>query len=365
MPRIAHVISTPSGVGGAESVLALLISRGHREGWEQIVLNPFADEENVALRDRLNGTDYKVHRGSRLRDLWQIRRWLRRELAAFGPDLVHAHLFHAMAAVASLRVRGSATVVTHHHGDFLRSHGRRIEEVIDRVAGRRFDSVVAVSEYVRRFLVQRYRYPPGKVVAIRNGWTGVPLPRQAQEDLPCIVSVGNLRVEKGHGVLLRAFARVAPKHPATLVLVGDGPLRASLESETVLLGIEDRVRFVGTVANVWPILSKADLFVLPSLSENLGIAVLEAMAAGVPVIASDVGGVGEVVTDGKTGLLVPANDEAALADRLDQLLTAGDLRREMGKAGQAAAEGMKMETTIDSYVIHYETLLARRERAQF
>ena len=355
--RIAHVISTPRGIGGAEKVLAALVARGSSEGWEQVVLNPFSSDEVPDLGGVLTGVDYRRRVGSTLTDILRLRRWLKGEITAFGPDLVHVHLFHALVAVASVRLRGMPKVVTHHHGDFFHVHRRRSDEFLDRAMGRRYDSIVAVSDAVRRFLLSHYGYRSEKVVTIRNGWSGEPLPRKDGRDVSTVVCVGNLRVEKGHGVLLRAFARTLADRPARLVLVGDGPLRHQLAAEVSSLGIDAHVSFLGSRDDVWAVLSEADIFAFPSLSEPLGIAVMEAMAAGLPVIASDVGGLPEVVQHGVSGLLVQPGDERSLSDGLGRLLDDPAARAEMGEAGRMAAQDMKMATTIDRYVEHYRRLV--------
>src|SRR5437879_3786361 len=111
-PRIAHVISTPAGVGGAESVLADLVEGGTQRGWQQLVLNPFSRESEVAeLATLYPGADIRVKPCARWWEIPQTRRWLQRELSAFAPDIVHAHLFHALVLVATIRRPGVARLV--------------------------------------------------------------------------------------------------------------------------------------------------------------------------------------------------------------------------------------------------------------
>lgn len=355
--RVAHVISTPRGVGGAERVLAALAARGRSEGWSQLVLNPFSQGPHPVIGTLLGTVEYRHRNGSRLRDLPGLRRWLKAELERFRPDLVHVHLFHALVLTSTIPARGGVRVVTHHHGDIFHVHGRRRDEFLDRHLGRRYSSIIAVSDAVRTFLVSGYRYPDEKVVTIRNGWVGTPLPWVGGGDRPNVVCIANFRIEKGHAVLLRAFVRVVGERPAHLTLVGTGPLMRELQALALSLGIDSHVSFVGAVDDVWTVLSKADVFAFPSLSEPLGIAVMEAMAAGVPVIASGVGGIPELVSHDVTGILVPPGDELSLARGLERLLGDPVARAQMGEQGRQAAEGMKMEATMDRYVDHYRRLL--------
>jgi glycosyltransferase involved in cell wall biosynthesis len=290
-----------------------------------------------------------------MKDIPAVRKWARERLQETGSDLVHVHLFHALVIVGSLPAGPSIRVLTHHHGDFLTAQRRRFEAALDRRFGRRFDRVVAVSDAVRDFLVARYSYPSERVITIRNGWEGEIRP-PSPHGASTVVSVGNLRPEKGHSVLLRAVAELGD---ARLVIVGDGPLRSSLEREARSLGLADRVEFAGAVSDVWPYLARADVFVFPSLSEPLGIAVMEAMAAGLPVVASAVGGIPELVTDGVTGYLAPPGDHAALSVHLKALLGDPGTRASMGAAARARAEDFKMERTVDGYFELYDTLLER------
>ena len=197
---------------------------------------------------------------------------------------------------------------------------------------------------------------------IRLGWSGEPRAPAAPDGRPpTIVCVAGLRREKGHDTLLAAFARVCAAIPeARLVLVGDGPHRPHVEAAIRAAGLEDAVRLTGNTTDIWPQLADADVFALASPSEALGIAIMEAMAAGLPVVASDVGGIPELVTPGVTGELFAVRDHQALARKLIELLRSpADLRR-MSVAARAAAESMRMEQTVAENLRLYEHLLATR-----
>jgi glycosyltransferase involved in cell wall biosynthesis len=337
MPRIAHVISTPERLGGAERVLEALVGGAADRAWEQRVLNPFArDPEASALRAFCPEGTYRGAPCTRFREVPALRSWLKAELTGFGPDLVHAHLFHAGAVVASFRRPGGARrVLTHHHGNKLVMDGGWPLATIDRIAGLRYDKVVAVSEWGRRFLVSRYRYPSRSLECIPNGWRGNPRSVPAAAPEPTVVSVANFRAQKGHEVLLAAFDGVLEQVPgARLVLVGEGERQ-----------------------DIWPCLARAHVFALASHYEPLGIAILEAMAAGLPVVATEVGGIPEIVQPGVTGELVADGDAAAMTDRLIALLGSAALRERMGAAAKEAAAGMTMDVTVDRYFALYERLL--------
>jgi glycosyltransferase involved in cell wall biosynthesis len=156
---------------------------------------------------------------------------------------------------------------------------------------------------------------------------------------PRILTVGRLAFPKAFTVLLRAFAMVGPGR-FRAAIAGDGPQRDELEGEIAALGLSDAVQLLGTRPDVGDLLAESDIFVLSSQSECLPMSVIEAMAAGLPVVASAVGGVPELVEHRRTGILVPPDDPAALADAIAQLGGDADLRRRMGEAGRARAEAL-------------------------
>jgi glycosyltransferase involved in cell wall biosynthesis len=360
VPRIAHVISTPVGVGGAERVVTALARAALERGWKTIVLHPFVENaERSVLRQMSDPVVYLGRPCRHLRELPATRRWLRRTLQQTDPQIIHVHLFHALALVATLRRSPKSHVLlTHHHGGVYRHSGRRLMAALDRLAGYRADYIVAVSDSVRAFLTEKYGYDARRVVSIPNGWeNGGGRARDRAGD-PTVVCVANLRPEKGHDVLLRAFSHVVKRVPhARLVIVGTGPLDAELRSLAALFGIERQVEFVGAAADVWQHLARADVFALASSHEPGGIAVLEAMAAGLPVVASRVGGIPELVEHGRTGELVTPGDASALAECLVRLLLSEELRRSMGAEAETMAARFRMATTVSRYFELYARML--------
>jgi glycosyltransferase involved in cell wall biosynthesis len=212
---------------------------------------------------------------------------------------------------------------------------------------------ICVSNAIRERLVHEYGYPSCKTVTIRNGvdlkyydaslghsWQC--LDRSSLDIGPhdaIIVCVARLARPKRIDVLLEAMALVAKAHPSCKCLVvGAGPLEEELRARSIVLGLSASVRFVGHVEDVRPYLAVADLFVLPSEREGLPLSVLEAMAFGVPCIATDVGGNREVIVHGQTGLIIKPEAPEQLAQAIDFLLVHEEERCRMGRNGKDRAQ---------------------------
>jgi glycosyltransferase involved in cell wall biosynthesis len=163
-------------------------------------------------------------------------------------------------------------------------------------------------------------------------------------------------------LLLEAVARL-PEPGASLLLVGEGPSRPELEARTTELGLGDRVRFLGEANEVAGLLNAGDVFALSSLSEGVPMALLEAMACGLPAVATRVGGCPEVVAEGQTGLLVPPGQPGPLAAALGRILVRREEAREWGRAGRQRVESrFSLEAMVRAYARIYHELACRRRR---
>lgn len=196
---------------------------------------------------------------------------------------------------------------------------------------------VTPSMFAGKTLVDRFRVPARKVHVIPHG---VPLPLQASEGngrVPQLLFVGRLSPEKGLDVLLRALALLPDRLPFHLTVAGDGPLRHELEELASHLGLNGRVAWRGFCQQPADLLGVSDVCVVPSRTESFGLAVVEAMAAGVACVASCTGGIREMIINGLDGLLVAPDDPHALAERLEDVLTDGQLRTALGRAARDTA----------------------------
>ena len=360
--RIAYLTNSRT-VGGAEKLFTALLAEGKARGVEQVVLNPFVDEGGaVQLADEWKDGTYRPFIATGPGGFLKARRWLAAELRAFRPDLVHSTLFQASVLLGTVARQGEKRLLTHAYGEGLAQLSRpKLRRALDGWSIRRFDHVSAISESVKGFLERTYRLPPPPLGKIVLGWQGAALPPVVRADRPpTIVCVAVLRKEKGHDTLLAAFAKVRKEVPdARLVLVGGGPWRAGVEALIASSGVADGVDLLGRVPDIWPHLADADVFALASPMEALGIAVMEAMAAGLPSVVSDTGGLPEFVEQGATGELFPPGDHQALADKLVALLRDRPRREAMGGAALDASRALHMDASVAKYFDLYQRLLGR------
>lgn len=332
-----------------------LMERGDARGISQIVLNPFQAKDYSPWEEVL-GSDAYVGRKLTLRSVSSLLSWTREHLVGFAPDILHAHLFHAALVGGMIGQKGWVRILTHHHGTFYERAGRRGAAALDAWAGRRYRRVVAVSDHTAGELSGRIGWRRMPISVIRNGWFGSPVSGVAPPG-PTVVCVGNFRPEKRHDLLVQAFASVRCAVPsARLVLVGDGALKASLKRQVNSLGLTESVFFTGYQVDPWPWLAEASVLAQASKYETLGISILEGMAAGLPIVATAVGGVPELVEDGVTGLLVPEGDAHRLSDALERLLNSPKLARRMGEAGRARAQKWTDQKMASQYFDLYQSL---------
>ncbi len=302
-----------------------------------------------------------------VRSLWRLARVLRTS----GADIVHAHKFGSNVWAAVLgRLVGVPVVVAHEHTWSF--EGQLARRLIDRHIVSRFsDTVIAVSEADRRRMISIVGMPSERVTLIPNG---VPDPRPRHgarirvslgiaPDAPLLVMTAALRPQKAIGTMLEAMALVREHAPtARLVIVGPGD-PGPLQMRAAELGVADSVLFVGHRDDVDDILAAADVGVLSSDFEGMPLAILEYMAAALPVVSTSVGGVPEIVVEGETGLLVPQGDGRALAERIGRLITDPELAQQMGRDGRRRQqERFSAAAMIQEITALYERLLRRSSR---
>jgi N-acetyl-alpha-D-glucosaminyl L-malate synthase BshA len=288
-------------------------------------------------------------------------------------DLLHVHyaIPHATSAWIAREMLGGTVptrIVTTLHGTDITLVGQeRNFWEITRFSILKSDGITAVSDYLKRETVDAFRVPAERIEVIPNF---VDPELYSRDRYPCwktaflrdgekmVLHVSNFRPVKRIRDVVRTFARVQAQVPSRLVLVGDGPERPAAAEEARALGITDRVVFLGKQDSVAEIMACADLMLLPSKNESFGLVALEAMASGVPVIASDAGGLPEVVDNGETGFLAPVGDVEAMASGAIEILRDDETwRRFSRQARQSATERYGVNSIIPQYERYYERIV--------
>ena len=369
LPLVVHVVNSLA-VGGLENGVVNLVNATSTR-FRHIIVCMTADGP---LHARLRPETEVIVLGKRPgQDPWTLLR-LVRLLRRLRPLIVHSRNWPAIDAIPAARVARVPLVL---HGE----HGREVADPEGRNPRRRrirralaplVHHFVTVSEDLRRWLIEDVRVPAAKVTAIHNG---VDLSRfgragrlesRLRLDLPAeapiVGTVGRLDPVKDQAGLIRAFASVRSAHPeALLVVVGDGPCRAELADVAATSGQRDHVRLLGNRDDIPAVMSALDVFVLPSIAEGISNTILEAMASGLPVVATQVGGNPELVENGVGGALVPPLAPSALAAAIAGYVADPELRRRHGQASrQRATEHFSLERMAESYANLYTGLAADR-----
>lgn len=352
--RVLHVIRA-TGVAGAERHLLALLG-GLRAGGTDAQLALLTSRQ-CALADyraRLRQRDipHRIFAMSGHLDL-SLLNWLRALMVERQPRIVHTHLFHAdlHGALAARWAKKPVLISSRHNDNAFRR--RQPWRAINRQLWRMADAGIAISQAVADFVVEVENAPRDRLRVIHYGLDhqgAAQSDRQRRrarvrhelavdESQPVIVMACRLVEQKGVSDALQAFAGIRADYPpARLLIAGDGPLRASLEHEAAQAGLQGSVRFLGWRDDVPALLAAGDLFLMPSLWEGFGLTLLEAMAQGLPVVASRVSAIPEVVVDGETGLLAAPGDVAGFRAALLRLLQDRSLARRMGEQGRRRLE---------------------------
>lgn len=349
------------GPGGAEFMVLHTAEELRRRGHEVCPIGPDDGSGWLAEQFRDAGFEPEVFSNTSMLD-WKCVRGLGEVFKRRGIDTVHSHEFGmaVYGAAASMAYR-RPHVITMHGGRYYDTRSRR--RLALRWALRRSRAAVAVSRATRGDLEQTLRLPPGSLHVVYNGIVHRPGERAGvraelglDDQSVLLASVGNLYPVKGYDVLLQALHGVRETTPIAwhLAIAGRGDEETKLRATATELGLDDRVHLLGFRQDVPDILAAADIFLMPSRSEGLPVALLESMFAAKPSIASRVGGIPEVITDGAEGVLVPPGDPVQLAAAIGRLLTDPDSRERLGRAARATAVSrFSLESMVDAYECLY------------
>lgn len=365
--RIAYAITRADAVGGASVHVRDLACAMRARGNQVLVLiggtGPVTDElagAGVPFRP-LAHLRRSISPWSDTRAVWEVAAALRE----FQPDLVSAHTAKAgwIARAACARL-GIPAIYTPHGlwvGSRAKAPLRTLARLAERAAGRWNHDVVCVCEAERQLALASRIAPRDRLHLIHNGVRDVaPELRASPAGAPCrVVSVARFEEPKDHGTLLVAMSGLEDLD-WELELVGDGPLEKNCRALAATLGIADRVRFLGYQRDPESVLARASLFVLSSHSEALPRSVLEAMRAGLPIVASAVGGLPELVDNRSNGILIPDSDAGRLALAIREMIVDGRARAAYGRASRTAYEArFRFDWMLEKTAALYETVCER------
>ena len=342
--------------GGAERVAVNLVNQLHGNGFECFLclcdkegplLRHLSRDVSVEVAGRKQGIDFVLP--------FKLKTIMRR----FRPDIVHMHNSTALFyGVVAAKLAGIQKLILTQHGT-SQQHSKM--HIVIKMLSPYIKKAVAVSENSYWYCRKMYGLNNGRLKIIMNGIEEnlYKEDRGKREEVRkrlgikeefIIGHIARLSEEKDQSTLLYAFAEVAAKiEKVKLIIVGEGPLRNTLHSIVYSLRLEDKVIFVGGQDDIASFLNIFDLFVLSSVREGTSLTLLEAMAAGVPVVATNVGGNSKVVLDNKTGMLVPPKNPNILAEKIMYLLNSSPVRRSFA---EAARERVVKEFSIDLSLIH-------------
>jgi glycosyltransferase involved in cell wall biosynthesis len=353
-----------AGISGSEAHLLSLLPRLKERGWDIRFLMLHEHEPGAwdfARELRARGIPLKAI--SLAADVDPVA-FLR--LAAFlgrtRPRILHTHLVHAdvygqvTGALTGVPVRVSTK---HGFNEFRENRGFALG---DRAIASLAHTHIAISRGLARYLEEVEGFDGGSFEIVHYGIEPDGPPRPYSGDQPHLLCVGRLIPIKGHIVLLRAFAQARRRVPSlTLDIAGRGPLEPALRALAKELEVDDAIRFLGQVAPIQRAIEEAAVVVVPSMGEGFGMVALEAMERARPVIAAEIGGLGELVEDGVTGMLVPAGESDPLARAIVGLASDGEAAAAMGEAGRRRAlDHFLQERCTERTELLYEAALNGR-----
>lgn len=370
--KVLHIVPM-LGPGGAERVAVDIVMGLNRQRFEAAVVSIWG-RVGCELENSLDHSDVGVeYLGKGAGFDGRIYRKLHRVLKNYRPDIVHTHLQVLRYALPSLLLLKPPSVLHTVHN----LAEREVEpkgQFIQRYAFKHGVIPIAVSDQVARSLRRLYKIPFCRVIA-----NGIPTdhfscPRVLRkewrarvgfaDDHVLFVCVARFAAQKNHTLLLKAFQRGPASGPnAHLLLVGEGILQEKLEAQAESLGLARRVHFLGLRTDIPEVLAAADVFVLSSDWEGNPLSIMEAMAAGLPVVTTAVGGIPDLLANGREGFLVPRGDAQAFSGAMTLLLREPETRRSIGIAGALRArESFDVSRMLHAYEELYERLMERARR---
>lgn len=345
------------GLAGAETMVENLSCSLAAEGHDVLVISFF--DLHTAITERIENKGIKIEYLGKKRGFDpSIISKMRRIIKAYQPDVIHTHrhvLPYAFLASLGLKVKRVHTV-----HNVAQKEQTKAGKTINGVLFQHFNVVpVALSEEIQRTIQEVYGLPDNRIPVVFNG---IDLSRcivkesYARKDTFTVLHIGRFMDVKNHELLLRSFARFKEHHSdARLQLLGDGELKENMMQLAGQLNITDAVEFAGLQSNVYPWLHNADVFILPSKFEGMPMTLIEAMGTGLPIIASDVGGIPDMLMDQKDALLIAPKEENILV-ALESIYSDEEKRKRLGRNAWDKSAVFSAITMAKKYADIYENI---------
>jgi glycosyltransferase involved in cell wall biosynthesis len=359
--RVLHVIDSLHLGGAQEVVLNLAICGSPRFRHEVATMHGHG-----IYWDRLHNAGIKVHSLSPHKYFPAYLATLPSLLLATRPDILHCHLIPSNILAKPLgALLGVPLILNHDHTNDPHRIDNKLLLALDKSTNRFARHIIAVAASCREFLIQHESIPAEKITLVPNAidlrrFTPGTISRTESRlklalppDVPVIAGVGRLNPQKNFSLFLDIAAALSPRFPTLrFLLAGEGPEEEMLREKAAQLGLADRIVFAGYVADTREVYAAADFLLMPSRFEGLPMTLLEAMAMNLPVVASKLDGIAEVITDGEDGLLAAPGDPPAFTERLTRLLESPALASQLGTAARAKIEARfsveRMTTAVES-----------------
>ena len=341
--------------GGAETMCETLTYGLEKIGHEVVVVCLLPERTPISRRMEEAGVRI-VYLDKKLGlDLSMVPK-LKKLMLAEKPDVVHTHLNVIKYAALAARLAGVPVCIHTVHNVAQEEAEGRLQKITNRFYFRSGWSVpVALSPKVQQSIVDVYGLPEEKIPVIYNGidLSRCRIKENYETDVLRLIHIGRFNEQKNHEGLLNAFAKIREQIPdCRLDLIGDGELRETVEQQAKMLGLWESVRFLGSQSNVYPYLKDADIFLLPSKYEGMPMTIIEAMGTGLPVVATAVGGVPDMLKQEQSGLLTACEPDA-VAEAVIRLAKDPALRERLGRAAKQESRRFSAETMAERYCAAY------------
>jgi len=371
--------------GGSPQVLSNILNHLNRDEFDPVLVT-YSDARVFPIPEGMTEHILQVQGGgslfqklkANLTAVLRLRRVLRQEKPGIAVGMGGMTNWGLILAAKMARSK-TAVIIGEHGTGALKYREDRMTSPIMSLLNRFLypfaDRIVAISDGVREYLVSELKLPEGKIVLIYNpvdiqrirqlSQEQVDDPWLSNQDKPVVLWVGRIAAIKGLKYLICAFESVLKQVNARLVIVGEGSEQNALEKLVIQKGLQEKVRFAGFQSNPYRYMSRSSVFAFPSLSEGFGMVLVEAMACGLPVVSTDcIAGPGEVLQNGRCGILVPVGDADALAKGIVRILTNPQLREQLITAAANRATDFEATHVVASYEMLFREVCGNKRCAR-